>query len=111
MRWFCDGGRSRDLSSRKGRSALARGAKIYCELAGYAMEAMEMQSRLRWKMTRCVKMNLPGARWYKIQKDETSSFLMLQVWSVTSTPLEDRAECTALRQVAVANTFQKLNFQ
>ena len=35
MRWFCDGGRSRDLSSRKGRSALARGAKIYCELAGY----------------------------------------------------------------------------
>ena len=80
-------------------------------LLAMAMEAMEMQSRLRWKMTRCVKMNLPGARWYKIQKDETSSFLMLQVWSVTSTPLEDRAECTALRQVAVANTFQKLNFQ
>ena len=79
-------------------------------LLAMAMEAMEMQSRLRWKMTRCVKMNLPGARWYKIQKDETSIFLMLQVWSVnghaTSTTLEDRAECTALRQVAVANTFQ-----
>jgi len=76
--------------------ALARGAKIYCELAGYGSSGdAEHVTTAREDGKGAAQAMLAALEDAEVDGD--------QVWSVnahaTSTPLGDRAECTALRQV------------
>jgi len=76
--------------------ALARGARIYCELAGYGSSGdAEHVTTAREDGKGAAQAMLAALEDAEVDGD--------QVWSVnahaTSTPLGDRAECTALRQV------------
>jgi len=76
--------------------ALARGAKIYCELVGYGSSGdAEHVTTAREDGKGAAQAMLAALEDAELEGD--------QVWSVnahaTSTPLGDRAECTALRQV------------
>jgi len=76
--------------------ALARGAKIYCELAGYGSSGDA-------EHVTTAREDGKGAAQAMLAALEDAEVEGSEVWSVnahaTSTPLGDRAECTALRQV------------